>query len=99
MQPHDLPGHRLEPVKSPLHPSASRRAKRTHAANQKKRVQRGGSAASTFDSLAQVWGAQPQRTPRGKHYKANVIAQKRTSAAPPAPFPVGIAIKKRPNPK
>ena len=25
-----------------------------------------------------VWGAQPQRTPRGKRYKANVLTQKRT---------------------
>ena len=62
MQPHDLPGHKLEPVKAPLYPSVSRRAKRTHAANQKKRVQRGGSAASTFDSLAQS-GAAAVRLP------------------------------------
>ena len=34
-----------------------------------------------------VWGAQPQRTPRGKHFKANAPAQKRTKATPPAPFP------------
>ena len=33
-----------------------------------------------------VWGAQPQRSPRGKNYKADAIAQKRTKAAPPAPF-------------
>ena len=33
-----------------------------------------------------VWGAQPQRTPRGKHGKANVFAQKRTYAAPLTPF-------------
>ena len=25
-----------------------------------------------------VWGAQPQRTPRGKHSKANAVTQKRT---------------------
>ena len=62
MRPHDLPGHRLEPVKSPLHPSAPRCAKHTHAATQMKRVQRGGSAASTFDSLAQS-GAAAVRLP------------------------------------
>ena len=39
-----------EPVKSSLYPSALRRVKRTHAANQMKRVQR------VEDSLAQVWG-------------------------------------------
>ena len=56
----------------------------------------------------------PQRTPRGKHGKANVITQKRTHAAPPTSFPrplvvsafspsppfsVGIAARKRANPK
>ena len=51
----------------------------------------------------------PQRTPRGKHSKANAPAQKRTKATPSAPFsllrpphprhPVEIAIKKRTNPK
>ena len=52
-----------------------------------------------------VWGAQPQRTPRGKHGKANTLAQKRSPAAPPTPFSaslsfsVGIAIKKRTSPK
>ena len=35
-----------------------------------------------------VWGAQPQRSPRGKTHKANAIAQRRTKAAPPAPFSV-----------
>ena len=34
----------------------ARFGKRYFVANQKKRVQRGRSAASTFDSLAQVWG-------------------------------------------
>ena len=29
----------------------------------------------------------PQRTPRGKHGKANVLAQKRTHTAPPTSFP------------
>ena len=44
--PYDLPGqpqcglHLLEPVKSPLYPKTSRRVKRIHAANPKKRVQR-----------------------------------------------------------
>ena len=47
----------------------------------------------------------PQRTPRGKHYKANMFTQKRAYAAPPTPFSaspsfsVGIAIKKRASPK
>ena len=52
----------------------------------------------------------PQRTPRGKHYKANAVTQKRTYTSPPTPFPVprvpsspsfsvGIAIKKRTSPK
>ena len=52
-----------------------------------KRVQR------VEDSLAQS-GARPQcgfhllpqRTPRGKHSKANAFTQKRTHAAPPTPF-------------
>ncbi len=35
----------------------------TCAANHMKRVQRGRSAASTFDSLAQVWGAAAVRLP------------------------------------
>ena len=45
MQRRDLPGQPqcglrlLKPVKSPLHPSAPRRVKRTHTANQMKRVQ------------------------------------------------------------
>ena len=85
MRPHDLPGQPqcglrlLEPGKSPLYSSALCRAKRTHIANQMKRVQR------VEDSLAQS-GARPQcgfhispqRTPRGKHYKANAVTQKRT---------------------
>ena len=50
MRPHDLPEHKLDSVKSSLYPSALRRVKRTHAANQMKRVQR------VEDSLAQVWG-------------------------------------------
>ena len=33
-----------------------------------------------------VWGAQPQRTPRGKHDKADMITQRRAHAAPPTPF-------------
>ena len=68
-----------------------------------KRVQR------VEDSLAQS-GARPQcgfhispqRTPRGKHGKANMITQKRTHAAPPPSpasprAPVGIAARKRTN--
>ena len=53
---HDLPdqpqcGLRLlEPGRSPLYTQAPSRVKRTHAANQMKRVQR------VNDSLAQVWG-------------------------------------------
>ena len=75
---HDLPdqpqcGLRLlEPGRSPLYTQAPSCVKRTHAANQMKRVQRANG------SLAQVWGAQPQRTPRGKHDKANAVTQKRT---------------------
>ena len=76
-----------EPGKSSLYPSAPRRVKRSHTANQMKRVQR------VEDSLAQS-GARPQcgfhllpqRTPRGKHSKANAFTQKRTHAAPPTPF-------------
>ena len=62
----------------PLYPSTPPRVKRTHAANQMKRVQR------VEDSLAQS-GARPQcgfhilpqRTPRGKRHKANMLARKR----------------------
>ena len=85
---HDLPdqpqcGLRLlEPGRSPLYTQAPSCVKRTHAANQMKRVQRANG------SLAQVWGAQPQRTPRGKHDKADMITQRRSHAAPPTPFPV-----------
>ena len=43
----------------------------------------GRSAASTFS---------PQRTPRGKHGKANTITQKRTYTAPPTPFPVPLVL-------
>ena len=50
MRPHDLPNHKLEFGKSSLYPNPLRRVKRTHAANQMKRVQR------VEDSLAQVWG-------------------------------------------
>ena len=56
MWPHDLPGqpqcglHLLEPGKSPLYTQAPSCVKRTHAANQMKRVQRANG------SLAQVWG-------------------------------------------
>ena len=46
--------------------------KRYSAATHMKRVQRGRSAASTF---------QPQRSPRGKHGKAKRFTQKRTYAA------------------
>ena len=41
----------------------------------------------------------PQRSPRGKHCKANMLTQKRTHAAPPTPFSasfhpsVGIAAR------
>ena len=47
----------------------------------------------------------PQRTPHGKHFKANMFTQKRAYAAPPTPFSaslsfsVGIAARKRANPK
>ena len=106
---HDLPDqpqcglHLLEPSRSPLYTQAPSCVKRTHAANQMKRVQR------VEDSLAQS-GARPQcgfhispqRTPRGKHGKANMITQKRTHAAPPPSpasprAPVGIAARKRTN--
>ena len=33
-----------------------------------------------------VWGAQPQRSPRGKHGKTKRFTQKRTHAVPPTPF-------------
>ena len=36
--------------------------------------------------LGAVWGAQPQRTPRGKHRKANMFTQKRAYTPPPTPF-------------
>ncbi len=79
----------LDSGKSSLYPSVLCRVKRTYIANQMKRVQR------VEDSLAQS-GARPQcgfhllpqRSPRGKHFKANVVTQKRTKAAPPTPFPV-----------
>ena len=35
----------------------------------------------------------PQRTPRGKHYKANMFTQKRAHAAPPTPFPVASSLR------
>ena len=47
----------------------------------------------------------PQRTPHGKHSKVDMVTQKRSSAAPPTPFSaslsfsVGIAARKRANPK
>ena len=77
----------MDSGKSSLYPSVLCRVKRTHIANQMKRVQR------VEDSLAQS-GARPQcgfhllpqRTPRGKHSKANAFTQKRTHAAPPTPF-------------
>ena len=56
-RPHDLPGHKLEPVKSPLYPSTPRCAKRTHVANQMKRVQR------VEDSLAQSGARSPSVLP------------------------------------
>ena len=41
-----------------------------------------------------VWGAQPQRSPRGKHFKANVVTQKRTKAAPPSPFSASFVLRR-----
>ena len=101
MRLHDLPNHKLEFGKSPLSPNGFPRAKRTHAANQMKRVQRANG------SLAQSGARSPSVFPRGKHGKVNRFAQKRAYAAPPTPFPVlrvpsysvGIAIKKRTIPK
>ena len=54
-----------------------------------------------------VWGAQPQRSPRGKHGKAKRFTQKRalprrrlrSSFLHVSPSSVGIAIKKRAIPK
>ena len=37
-----------------------------------------------------VWGAQPQRTPRGKHDKADMFTQRRAHAAPPSPFSASL---------
>ena len=82
-----------ESVKAPLYPSDPPRVKRTHAANQMKRVQRGGSAASTFDSLAQVWGRpqcgfhiQPPTDSPRKARQSQCVHAKTHSAAPPTPF-------------
>ena len=58
-----------------------------------KRVQRGGSAASTFDSLAQVWGRpqcgfhiQPPTDSPRKTLQSQYVCAKTHSAAPPTPF-------------
>ena len=59
----------LEPDKPALYASPPRRVKSTHAANQMKRVQRANG------SLAQSGARSPQRTPRGKHGKADMFTQ------------------------
>ena len=89
---HDLTGHKSEPVRSFRVPGRRREPAPTQPRRSVKRVQR------VEDSLAQVWGAEPQRTLRGKRHKANMITQKRTHAAPPPSpasprAPVGIATK------
>ena len=89
----------------------ARFGKRYFAANQKKRVQRGRSAASTFDSLAQVWG-RPQcgfliSAPNGlpAENMARLSGSRKDARTPRRrlrsprlcvpSFSVGIAIKKR----
>ena len=102
VRPHDLPNHKLEFGKSPLHPNGLRCVFRTHAATQMKRVQRGRSAASTFDSLAQVWGrAAPNGLPaenmaRPMCLRKNVLYRAADSVTP---YSVGIAIRQRTIPK
>ena len=108
MRPHDLPEHKLDSVKSSLYPSALRRVKRAHAANQMKRVQR------VEDSLAQVWGrAAPNGLPAENAAKSiclrkNALPPRRRLCSPrpfvlrvssSPSFSVGIAIKKRASPK
>ena len=75
-----------EPVKSSLYPSALRRVKRTHAANQMKRVQR------VEDSLAQVWGrAAPNGLPAENTSKPicsrkSALTPRRRLRSPSPPF-------------
>ena len=105
MRPHDLPNHKLEFGKSSLYPNPLRRVKRAHAANQMKRVQR------VNDSLAQVWGraapnglpaentAKPIRSRKSALCRAADSVPSSPAFSPSPSFSVGIAIKKRANPK
>ena len=99
MRPHDLPNHKLEFGKSPLYPRGPRRVKRTHIANQMKRVQRANG------SLAQVWGrAAPNGLPaesmaRLRGLRKSALTPRRRLRFPVPSFSVGIAIKKRSSPK
>ena len=93
-----------------MYPSATRRGcdnsgiaviarfgKRYFVANQMKRVQRGGSAASTFDSLAQVWGRPqcgfhisapnglPAETWQGQEVHAKTHARRAADSVPRIP--------------
>ena len=79
MRPYDLPNHKLEFGKSPLSPKPLP-AYSAHGGDPNEE-----SPESQW-LFGAAWGAQPQRTPRGKHGKANVFSQKRTYAAPPTPF-------------
>ena len=110
---HDLPDqpqcglHLLDSGGSSLYPSALRRVKHPHIANQMKRVQR------VEDSLAQVWGrAAPNGLPAENITKPmwsrknalcrtadSVLRSLRSPRSPVPSFSVGIAIKKRTRPK
>ena len=83
----------LKPVKPSLYPRGPRRVKRTHIANQMKRVQGDKSPWRSLGRRLCRFRILPQRTPRGKHSKANAFTQKRTHAAPPTPFPVPSSLR------
>ena len=72
----------LEPVKSSVYPSPPS-PRETHP----RRDPNEESPESRRLFGAGLGARSPQRTPRGKHGKANTITQKRTYAPPPTPFP------------
>ena len=110
-RPHVLPNQPqcglriLEPVKPSLYPRGPGRVKRTHIANQMKRVQedespwrslgRGRSAASTF--CPSVLPA--ENTAKSICLRKNALCLAADSVPRVPSFSVGIAIKERASPK
>ena len=82
----DPSGHKLEPVKSSLYPSPSPRKTHPHRESNEESPGRRVSLAQSGARPQCGFHLLPQRTPRGKHSKANAFTQKRTHAAPPTPF-------------